>query len=92
MVMKRSDDPSPALVLDKTQIVQAITRRLKQVDYLEHRHIDRRIRIDRPAATSVSTIVDRLDTGYMQRSREYHIYVREESGWKIVFSPDLLTD
>jgi hypothetical protein len=92
MVMKRPADPSTALILDKAQIVQAIARRLEQVDYLEHRHIDRRISIDGPAATSLSTIVDRMDTGHTQRSRVYHIYVREEGGWKIVFSSDLLTD
>jgi hypothetical protein len=92
MVMKRQADPSTALVLDKAQIVQAIARRLEQVNYLEHRHIDRSIRIDGPAATSISTIVDRMDTGHTQRSRVYHIYVREEAGWRIVFSSDLLTD
>ena len=92
MVMKRQTDPSTALVLDKAQIVQAIARRLEQVDYLEHRHIERKIRIDGPAATSVSTIVDRVNTGHAQRSRVYHIYVREEDGWKTVFSSELLTD
>ena len=92
MIMKRQADPSTALVLDKAQIVQAIARRLEQVDYLEHRHIDRTIRIDGPAATSVSTIVDRMDTGHTQRSRVYHIYVREPGGWKTVFSSDLLAN
>ena len=92
IIMKRRDDPSAALVLDKAQIVQAIARRLEQVDYLEHRHIDRKIRIDGPAATSVSTIVDRVDTGHTQRSRVYHFYVREQGGWKIVFSSDLLAE
>jgi hypothetical protein len=92
MIMKRRADPSTALVLDKTQIVQSIARRLEQVDSLEHRHTDRSIRIDGPAATSVSTIVDRVDTGHTQRSRVYHIYIREEDGWKVVFSSDLLTD
>ena len=92
MVMKKPADPSTALVLEKAQIVQSIARRLEQVDYLEHKHIDRRIRIDGPAATSVSTIVDRLDDGQEQRSRVYHIYAREEDGWRIVFSSDLLTD
>jgi len=92
MVMRRRADPSTALVLDKAQIVQSIARRLEQVDYLEHKHIDRRIRIDAPAASSVSTIVDRMDTGQTQRSRVYHVYAREEGGWRIVFSSDLLTD
>ena len=92
MIMKRQADPSTALVLDKAQIVQAIARRLEQVDYLEHRHIDRNIRIDGPAAASVSTIFDKLDSGHTQRSRVYHIYVREVVGWRIVFSSDLLTD
>lgn len=92
MIMKTRDDPSAALVLDKPQIAQAIARRLEQVDYLEHRHIDRKIRIDGPAATSVSTVVDRVDTGHTQRSRVYHFYVREPGGWRIVFSSDLLTE
>jgi hypothetical protein len=92
MIMKKRADPSTALVLDKAQIVQAIARRLEQVDYLEHKHIDRQIRIDGPAATSVSTIVDRVNTGHTQRSRVYHIYTREEDGWRIVFSSDLLTE
>ena len=91
MVMTKRADPSVALVLNKNQIVQSIAHRLEQVDYLKHKHIDRRIRIDGPAATSISTIVDRLDTGQTQRSRVYHIYAREEQGWKIVFSSDLLT-
>jgi hypothetical protein len=92
MVMKQGADPSAALVLDKKQVVQMMVQRFERVDYLEHRHIDRSIRIDGPAATSTSTIVDRLDTSHTQRSRVYHIYVREEAGWKIVFTSNLLTD
>ena len=92
MVMKQGADPSAALVLDKKQVVQMMAQRFERVDYLEHGHIDRSIRIDGPAATSTSTIVDRLDTSHTQRSRVYHIYVREEAGWKIVFTSNLLTD
>ncbi len=90
LIMKRGDDPSTVFVLGKAEGLQAIARRFDQVDYLEHKHVDRRIKVSGPMATSVSTIVDRMDTGQSIRTPIYHIFAREDEGWRVVFSSNLL--
>jgi len=90
LIMSRGDDPSTVLVLGKAEGLQAIDRRFDQVDFLEHKHIDRRIKVSGPIATSISTIVDRMDSGQSIRTAIYHIFAREDEGWRVVFSSNLL--
>jgi len=82
-------DPGTALVLGKAQILQAIGRRFQQVEYREHRHTERQIRVDGHLATSLSTIVDRMADGTRRESTTYHIYAREADGWRVVFTSDV---
>jgi len=89
MVMRRQVDPGTALVLGKAQILQAIGRRFQQVEYREHRHTERQIRVDGHLATSLSTIVDRMADGTRRESTTYHIYAREADGWRVVFTSDV---
>ncbi len=90
LIMKRGDDPSTVFVLGKAEGLQAISRRFDQVDYLEHKHVDRRIKVSGPIATSISTIVERMDTGQSIRTPIYHIFAREDEGWRVVFTSNLL--
>jgi hypothetical protein len=90
LIMTRADDPSTVFVFGKNEALQAISRRFDQVDYLEHKHVDRLIKVSGPMATSVSTIVDRMDTGQTLRTPIYHIFAREDEGWRVVFSSNIL--
>jgi hypothetical protein len=88
--MAKPADPSIALVLGKADLLRTYAWRFQQVDYREHRHVDRRIVVDGPAAKSLSTIVEKTAAGEQRRSQVSHYYALESSGWKVVFSSSLL--
>lgn len=89
LIMERGDDPSSVFVLGKEESLQGMARRFDRIDYLEHKHVDRRITIRGPVATSVSTIVDKLTSGQSLRTPIYHIFAREDEGWRVVLSSNL---
>ena len=91
LVMRRQANPSRALVLNKEQVLQSTARAWKETDYVEHKHTNRRIKVDGPAATSISTVSDRTTTGKPSQWRIFHILANEDGRWRLVFSSPLFT-
>jgi hypothetical protein len=90
MVMPAPGDAAEALVLDKEATLRPIGKQWERTDHIEHRHIEPKIDVHGPIATSVSTIRDRTRAGQTSETKIFHIWAKEDGRWRLVFTSPLL--
>lgn len=92
MIVRKSDDPGNANILNKEQLLGGMSYKWSQVDYLEYRHTKRRIEFHGPVAEVRSVIINRIAGEGRTEESSYHICAREDGRWKVVFTSFLLAD
>ena len=90
LVMRKPADPSQALVFGKSRMLELTAKRWQQIDFFEHKHIQRRIEVNGPIAKTRSVIRDRTSQGGPSNVQVFHILAHEDGQWKLVFSSALV--
>ncbi|RJP17237.1 MAG: hypothetical protein C4520_17190 [Candidatus Abyssobacteria bacterium SURF_5] len=92
LLIKKPADPSMALVLNKAQLLDGTAKRWADEDFLEHKHVNRRIIIDGPIAKSISVMKEQTKARKKMESPIFHILAKEDTQWRLVFSASALGD
>lgn len=92
LVMRKPADSSRALVFGKSRMLELTAKRWEQIDFLEHKHTQRKIIIDGPIAESRSVIRDRTGQRDPANVPVLHILANEDGRWRLVFASTLVSE
>jgi hypothetical protein len=86
LAFPRPDRPSEAVVLDKKTFCEDFTRWLKENRPKRFVAKIERLTLVGPLAYEIAACEEEDATGKVSRHKWLHIFAKEETGWKIVFS------
>jgi hypothetical protein len=71
-------------------LLDVTAKRWAAEDFIEHKHINRRITIKGPVAKSISALRDKTGAGKEWETPIFHIFAKEDGQWKLVFTSSSL--